>query len=237
MRVRLLLVVKDSCCVMHCNVCCVDYDKLLDVDLIKLIIDGNDEAAIYLLYQRYIVDIRYHMWRKFDSCSQLDELITDLYIYLKGAKMDWQTLRSYNARSSFRTWFNTVIEHFMLKKKLEKDRIENAANSISLERLSHNLVEQSDVQVDNPIMLMTLEAIQRLKNDDYRFVLIKELMGYNHKEIAAMLAQKRRMENRHSTYRGNEVIPDAHYVDMLKGRALREVKIIVQHIKSEWYGN
>ena len=84
---------------------------------------------------------------------------------------------------------------------------------------------------------MTLEAIQRLKNDDYRFVLIKELMGYNHKEIAVMLAKKRMIENRHSTYRGSEVTPDAHYVDMIKGRALREVKMIVQHIKCEWYGN
>jgi hypothetical protein len=82
---------------------------------------------------------------------------------------------------------------------------------------------------------MILEAINRLDNEDYRFILIKELEGYNHKEIAEMMAIKRKEEQKVTFYNGKIVIPDAHYVDMNKARALKEVKVIVEQIKKEWY--
>ena len=82
-----------------------------------------------------------------------------------------------------------------------------------------------------------MEAINRLKNDDYRFILIKELEGYSHKEIAEMLIIKRKEENKRTFYKGKEVVPDATYVDMNKARALKEVKAIVEQIKKEWYEN
>ena len=84
---------------------------------------------------------------------------------------------------------------------------------------------------------MILEAISRLENDDYRFILVKELEGYDHKEIAEMLVAKRKKENKVSFYRGKIVVPDAHYVDMTKAKAIREVKTIVEQIKKEWYAN
>ena len=100
----------------------MNYDLLSDKELIKLIIEDNEEAVVYLLHDRYIDDIKYHIWHKFDSYDDLDGLIDDFYIYLKGSGLDWKPLRSFNGSSSFRTWFNTVIERFMLKKRLKKDR-------------------------------------------------------------------------------------------------------------------
>lgn len=82
-----------------------------------------------------------------------------------------------------------------------------------------------------------MEAINRLENDDYRFILIKELEGYNHKEIAEMMVAKRKKENKVTFYDGKIVVPDAHYVDMNKARALKEVKAIVEQIKKDWYEN
>ena len=75
------------------------------------------------------------------------------------------------------------------------------------------------------------------ENDDYRFILIKELEGYNHKEIAEMMVAKRKKENKVTFYDGKIVVPDAHYVDMNKARALKEVKAIVEQIKKDWYEN
>lgn len=43
---------------------------------------------------------------------------------------------------------------------------------------------------------MLMEAINRFDNEDYRFILIKELEGYSAREIAQLLGQKRIDENR-----------------------------------------
>ena len=96
---------------------------------------------------------------------------------------------------------------------------------------------EPEPQADNQKLVMLMEAINRLENDDYRFILIKELEGYNHKEIAEMMVQKRKKENKVTFYNGKLVVPDAHYVDMNKARALKEVKGIVKQIKKEWYEN
>ena len=90
---------------------------------------------------------------------------------------------------------------------------------------------------ENQKLVMLMEAINRLENDDYRFILIKELEGYNHREIAEMMVAKRKKENKVTFYNGRIVVPDAHYVDMNKARALREVKAIVEQIKKDWYEN
>ena len=86
---------------------------------------------------------------------------------------------------------------------------------------------------ENQKLVMLMEAINRLENDDYRFILIKELEGYNHKEIAEMMVARRKKENKVTFYRGKVVVPNAHYVDMNKARALKEVKAIVEQIKKD----
>ena len=76
-----------------------------------------------------------------------------------------------------------------------------------------------------------------LKNDEYRLILIKELEGYNHKEIAKMIEEKRKRENKVKHYGGEITTPNAAYVDQAKAKALKEVIIYVEQIKKEWYGN
>ena len=80
-----------------------------------------------------------------------------------------------------------------------------------------------------------LEAIGQLGRSDYRFVLLKELEGYTPEEIARMLGEKWKKENRVPVRKGKEVEPTAAYVYMIKARALKEVKIIVERIKRKKY--
>ena len=82
---------------------------------------------------------------------------------------------------------------------------------------------------------MSSESISRLKNDDYRFVIIKELEKYNHEEIAMLLREKDKANNVTRRYRGQITLPTASYIDMIKGRAINELKIIIVQIKKEWY--
>ena len=84
-------------------------------------------------------------------------------------------------------------------------------------------------------LVMLIEAINRLKDEDSRLILIKELEGYNHTEIAEILDAKWKAKGNVKIYKGNVVVPDGDYISMRKSRILREeVKVIVEQIKKEW---
>ena len=212
------------------------YHLLRDKEIVDLIIAGNEEAMLYLLYDRYENDLKFYAWRYYDSLAYLEDLINYLYIQFKGKKGDWQPLKSFQWKCKFRTWFCSVASHLFLEKRDELIGLGGKDGSKGTDGGDKPIPELTS-EPENQKLVMLMEAINRLENDDYRFILIKELEGYNHKEIADMMVAKRKKENKVTFYKGNIVVPDAHYVDMNKARALREVKAIVEQIKKDWYEN
>lgn len=212
------------------------YKDMTDKEIVDLIIAGNEEAILYLLYDRYENDLKFYAWRYYDSLVYLEDLINYLYIQFKGKKGDWQPLKSFQWKCKFRTWFCSVASHLFLEKRNELIGLGGKDVSIEINGEDKPLPELR-LEPENQKLVMLMEAINRLENDDYRFILIKELEGYNHKEIAEMMVAKRKKDNKVSFYKGKIVVPDAHYVDMNKSRALREVKAIVEQIKKDWYEN
>lgn len=209
---------------------------MTDKEIVDLIITGNEEAMLYLLYDRYENDLKFYAWRYYDSLAYLEDLINYLYIQFKGKNGDWQPLKSFQWKCKFRTWFCSVASHLFLEKRDELIGLGGKDGSKGTDGGDKPLPEPKP-EPENPKLVMLMEAINRLENDDYRFILIKELEGYNHKEIAEMMVAKRKKENKVTFYKGKIVVPDAHYVDMNKARALREVKAIVEQIKKDWYEN
>lgn len=209
---------------------------MTDKEIVDLIIAGNEEAMLYLLYDRYENDLKFYAWRYYDSLVYLEDLINYLYIQFKGKKGDWQPLKSFQWKCKFRTWFCSVASHLFLEKRDELIVLVGKDGSKGTDGEDKPIPEPTP-EPENQKLVMLMEAINRLENDDYRFILIKELEGYNHKEIAEMMVAKRKKENKVTFYKGKIVIPDAHYVDMNKARALREVKAIVEQIKKDWYEN
>jgi DNA-directed RNA polymerase specialized sigma24 family protein len=209
---------------------------MTDKEIVDLIIAGNEEAMLYLLYDRYENDLKFYAWRYYDSLAYLEDLINYLYIQFKGKNGDWQPLKSFQWKCKFRTWFCSVASHLFLEKRDELIGLGGKDGSKGTDGGDKPLPEPKP-EPENQKLVMLMEAINRLENDDYRFILIKELEGYNHKEIAEMMVAKRKKENKVTFYKGKIVVPDAHYVDMNKARALREVKTIVEQIKKDWYEN
>ena len=209
---------------------------MTDKEIVDLIIAGNEEAMLYLLYDRYENDLKFYAWRYYDSLVYLEDLINYLYIQFKGKNGDWQPLKSFQWKCKFRTWFCSVASHLFLEKRDELIGLGGKDGSKGTDSGDKPLPEPKP-EPENPKLVMLMEAINRLENDDYRFILIKELEGYNHKEIAEMMVAKRKKENKVTFYKGKIVVPDAHYVDMNKARAIREVKAIVEQIKKDWYEN
>lgn len=212
------------------------YRDMTDKEIVDLIIAGNEEAMLYLLYDRYENDLKFYAWRYYDSLAYLEDLINYLYIQFKGKKGDWQPLKSFQWKCKFRTWFCSVASHLFFEKRDELIGLGGKDGSKGTDGGDKPMPEPTP-EPENQKLVMLMEAINRLENDDYRFILIKELEGYNHKEIAEMMVTKRKKENKVTFYKGKIVVPDAYYVDMNKARALREVKAIVEQIKKDWYEN
>ena len=213
------------------------YCNMTDKELVDLSIKGNDEAILYLLYVRYEKDLKFYAMRYYDSLEYLEELTHELFIRLKGTNADWQPLDNFQWRSSFRTWLCRVASNLFLEKRpqmigLNSDRNSNGTNDDDLSKLPEPQPEPV-----NEKLVMILEALNRMEDDEYRFILIKELEGYNHKEIAEMLVARREKKNIVKYYNGNIVVPDASSVDRDKARAINKLKVIVEQIKQEWYGN
>ena len=202
---------------------------MTDKEIVNLIIAGNEEAMLYLLYDRYENDLKFYAWRYYDSLVYLEDLINYLYIQFKGKNGDWQPLKSFQWKCKFRTWFCSVASHLFLEKRDELIGLGGKDGSKGTDGGDKPLPDPKP-EPENQKLVMLMEAINRLENDDYRFILIKELEGYNHKEIAEMMVAKRKKENKVTFYKGKIVVPDAHYVDMNKARAIREVKAIVERL-------
>ena len=212
------------------------YKVMQDKEIVDLIIAGNEEAMLYLLYDRYESDLKFYAWRYYGSLAYLEDLTNYLYIQFKGKNADWQPLKTFQWKCKFRTWFCSVASHLFMEKRNEL--IGSGGNEVSImTNGGEKPLAEPQSEPINPKLVMLMEAINRLENDDYRFILIKELEGYNHKEIADMMIAKRKKTNKVTFYKGKIVVPDAHYVDMNKARALREVKAIVEQIKKDWYEN
>lgn len=205
------------------------YDSYSDRDLVDAILSGNEQAAIYLIYNRYYSNLRFWCY---SYCRSQDEYIDDLcqevYVLLKGKNGDWQPLSSWAGISSFRTWFNTIVDNWFKnkpdyligfrKKKLYSEK-EDDVDPVELVEAPQPTIEENMQKV------FMLEAINNLKNKDQRLVILKELQGYSHEEIAEILNQVRRAEGRIKINKeGKEILADAATVDVLKQRAVAELK-------------
>lgn len=213
------------------------YENLSDKEIVDLIITEpfDEDAATYLIYDRYEPLCKSICFRTLNNMSRLDELQSELFMLLKGQKQDWQVLKSFQWRSSLSTWLN--ITAYNLSLDLRKKIIENEGENTSLDD-DWNNDESKRLTVDVPIneekqlerhynMLVLNEIIQQLKNPDQRFVVIKRLQGFSSKEVASMLERHWSQNNIVRYNRISQVIiPDSGYIDNLFKRGYDRVKKI-----------
>ncbi len=213
------------------------YAKLSDKEIVERIITEpyDDDAAVYLIYDRYRSLCVAVCNRIFNNTECLDELQSELFMLMKGRQCDWHSLRSFQWRSSLGTWLKIIA--FNLSLELRRHLIENGGKNISLDVSVEN-EEGKQSKVDIPIddetererryrMVLLQESINALENPDQRFVLVKRLQGYSSKEIAAQLQEYWHRQNivRYNN-KGQFVVPDSGYVDNLFKRGYDRVKII-----------
>lgn len=210
------------------------YKKLSDKEIVNLIIAEpyNEEAATYLIYDRYEPLCISICLKTLDGVSRLDELQSELFMLLKGKNRDWHALRSFGWRSTLGRWLS--ITAYNLSLELRRQLIENDGKNTSIDN------EQTDDEdkphtIDIPVdeekqqerrynMIVLNEAIQMLENPDQRFVVKKRLQGYSSKVVADML-QAHWDANGIVRYNNKKQIvePDSGYIDNLFKRGYDKV--------------
>lgn len=210
------------------------YINLTDKDIVTKIITlpYNEEAATYLLYDRYSPKFRKLCRDIYNNLDWYDDCVDDLFDYLKGKELDWNKLRTFEWRCQFSTWIGTTARHrFIEIKPFLIGKIENPL-SINDDESEKTPVQLPDEGVEDyerrEQKIMLMEAISMLKDLDQKFVILKRLEGYNSKEIADLLYQSWKKHGIEKfDKKGNPVIPTPGYVDVRTQRAKESLKQII----------
>ena len=215
------------------------YKDLDDRQIMDLVLsDGNEEAMLFLIFERYLPLLKKLCTRYYGDLYYLEQLQVELLILLKAN--EWHPVRGFGWRSSFGTWLGTVAGNLFIKKMPELIGIDKFPVSIGEngEDGKVNIPEPEPPHENDIHMTLLIEAIQQLEDKDQRFILLREFDGYTPKEIARQLETYRRKENRLKTKKVNgqieEIIPSAEYVHMLKGRAKDNIRVIISELKKEF---
>ena len=95
----------------------IKYSLLSDKEIVNQILSGNEEVVLYLLYDKFAKDIRFFAWKYFESFDIVDDITSELYIYLKGSNLDWSKFSTFTFRSKLRTWMSSIISNFCKEKR------------------------------------------------------------------------------------------------------------------------
>lgn len=210
------------------------YFPLSDKEIVVKIITipYNEEAAVYLLYDRYSPKFRKLTITIYGNFDWYDDCVDDLFEYLKGKELDWQKLRSFQWRCKFSSWIGvTARNRFLEIKPYLIGKIDNPI-SIDGDDEAKPKVQIPDEGIEDyerrEQKIMLMEAIHLLKDPDQKFVIKKTLQGYNSTEIAELLTKQWKVDNiKKYNNSGELVIPSAAYVDVRRQRAKAALKEII----------
>lgn len=217
----------------------IDYKEMDDRTVVTqvLAIPHNEEAAAFLLYDRYDPLLRSVYNHLAANRHWYDDCVDELFIHLRGTDGSWHPLASFEWRSTFGCWLKRVARYKFID-VLQK-LIDNERYTISLDVDGSNNPsvqipdggEEDYERRQRKVMLM--EAIGQLKDDDQRFVILKRLEGYNSQEIALLLQKKWQRQGivkygyKKNSKEKHIVVPDAAYVDIRTQRAKENLRVIL----------
>lgn len=228
---------------------CDRYVNLSDKEIVdRIIAEPNDEeAAMYLIYDRYEPLCISVCQKTLVGVCKLDELQSELFMLLKGKNLDWHALRQFQWRSSFGTWLS--ITAYNLSLELRNQMIENDGQNTSIDEGWDRDEESPKPIVVIPVseeskherkeqMQILRKVIDRLENPDHRLVVRMRLYGLSSKETAKVL-QAYWDKNHIVKYNKKHelVVPDSGYIDNLFKRGYDKVKKMYNNLTNDGYGD
>lgn len=212
----------------------LDYNKLSDRQIVEKVLakPHDEDAAAFLLHDRY-APLLHKVYRYLtQDDTWYDDCVHELFIHLKGKDCSWHNLATLEWRTTFGCWLRGVAKNkfeLLLSKWIENRganvSIDNTDNDKPKLQIPDNGVESYE-QRERKVML--LEAIEKLKDEDQKFVIRKRTEGYKSMEIAILLQERWKKYGIKKYNKDNElVVPDAEYVNVHAQRARQMLKIIM----------
>lgn len=160
----------------------ISYHTLTDEQLIQSIVQNNEHAIEYFLYEKCHKMFSRIIRQVFSSHVEIDELIVEFYIYLQ--KNDWAKLKTFQGESQLMTWLTVVAVRFFVK---NKQRMTNngTQHTLNYEEAGSELEKVGSFNFEPILMKKELYmAINQIKNIRYKWVLLAELNGLQPEEMA-----------------------------------------------------
>lgn len=199
-----------------------NYHECSDKEIIDKIITlpYNEEAAAYLIYNRYAPLLGKVYCKVFDGDgSWYEDCLGDLFEYLRSKEQDWNKLRSFEWRCHFVSWFGKIANNRFLE--IKPDLIGKLKNPISIDgdddvKSRIQLLDGGNEEYKRQQMrILVMEAISMLKDRDQKFVFLKRLQGYNSREIAELMKKSwEKHDIKKYDKNGKLVVPTSGYVDV-----------------------
>lgn len=211
----------------------IHYNQLTDKEIVRRILaePSDEDAAYFLIHSRYRPLVCKCCIKIFSHLRWLEDCEQELFLYLKGNDNKWNRLRNISNLNALGGWMNQTVYRRLneIKPQLlghwsQAISIENDSDGTAKIQLPDKGNEEYEQQERR---LQIIEAITLLKNQDQKLVILKSLKGYQSKEIAEMLQKKWNAEGVVKIDKGKLVVPSAAYVNVLRQRAIVELKKII----------
>ena len=178
--------------------------KISDDDLVSRIVNGgmdSEKLLFFLLYGR-MAPMLEAVFRKFSTEGfDFDDFMLELH--LKLCKADYQALRNFKHESTVKTYISNIAHNWLV------DQAGKKILTVDIDAI--NDMPYSD-EYERDRLRQLVELIKAYPDPDVRFIMFKQLEGYDRSETAALLSKKR----------GSEVTTG--YVNTLFSRACRKMR-------------
>jgi DNA-directed RNA polymerase specialized sigma24 family protein len=157
------------------------YSKLTDSTLRRLVISGDEKVAEYLICEKCISTIEYHLRKFFDRDRlELDEALSEVYILLK--ENNWNRLCQYQGinNASLKTYISIIVRHYFFHRRRKEDeeyrkyrewRENQGWTADEIRRLT---------ATSESVTLKVRIALDRMPNQRYRVILKKVFFEDKH---------------------------------------------------------
>ena len=149
--------------------------EITDKKMVSNVLLDDEKSIQRLFFEKCTPIFRYIIRKIFNYQVEENELINELYLYLK--ENDWYKLRQFDYRSKLTTWISRVAFNFFTNKK-EELKINPSTEYLLTEQITDDYaLSMVDDDAEN--------LLSELKNKRYRFVIRKLILeGYEPQEIA-----------------------------------------------------
>lgn len=159
-------------------------DSLSDKELVSRLIQDDEQIIEYLFYHKWNVIFQRLLKDIFSYHIQKEELISDFFLYL--SEKNWLKLRQFEFKASLNTWITVVAVNFFKKKKIKMTNLELKKTLLYKEIINEEIINEDSRSLTTDIEL--LDAILKISNPRYRYVLLAYIRGSEVNEMAMELS-------------------------------------------------